>query len=75
MRLLFVFCFVGILVDRGYTQPARHIPSDQRGDLTLRAYSNVDGNNVRTSVFNSGYSGAPREVPESVNYEWPKNTG
>jgi len=73
--LVLVFCFVGLLVDLGYTQPAQHVPSDHRGDLTLRAYSNIDGNNVRTSIFNSGYSGAPREVPESVNYEWPKNTG
>jgi hypothetical protein len=72
---LIVFCLLGILINAGYAQPAKHVPSDHRGDLTLRAYSNIDGNNVRASIFNSGYSGAPREVPESVNYEWPKNTG
>lgn len=54
---------------------SRHTPSDQRGDVNFRAWSNIDGNNVRTSIFNSGYSGAPREVSASVNYEWPKNTG
>ncbi|HNW58453.1 MAG TPA: hypothetical protein PKI62_02100 [bacterium] len=53
----------------------RHTPSKMRGDVNFRAWSNIDGNNVRTSIFNSGYSGAPREVAESVNYEWPKNTG
>src|SRR5262245_30846240 len=74
-RILLVFCLVGMLTHSGYPQPAQHVPSDHRGDLIYRAYSNIDGNNVRTSIFNSGYSGAPREVPESVNYEWPKNTG
>ncbi len=74
-RILLVFCLVGLLINIGYTQPAQHVPSDHRGDLIYRAFSNIDGNNVRTSIFNSGYSGAPRETPESVNYEWPKNTG
>ncbi|MDZ7373131.1 MAG: hypothetical protein ONB23_04095 [candidate division KSB1 bacterium] len=55
-------------------QALRHVPSDHRGDIRYRAFSNIDGNNIRASVFNSGYSGAPREVPESVNFEWPKNT-
>lgn len=70
-----MICMLGILVNRGFTQIQEHIPSDQRGDLNFRAFSNIDGNNIRASIFNSGYSGAPREVPESVNYEWPKNTG
>ncbi|MBN1780166.1 hypothetical protein JW948_03505 [bacterium] len=57
-----------------YAKTPAHVPSGQRGDIKFRAYSNIDGNNIRASIFNSGYSGAPREVPESVNYEWPKNT-
>ena len=57
----------------GIAQTA-HVPSDQRGDIRYRAFSNIDGNNIRTSVFNSGYSGAPNEEEESINYEWPKNT-
>ncbi|MDZ7261851.1 MAG: hypothetical protein ONB05_07075, partial [candidate division KSB1 bacterium] len=68
-------CLMGIVAHKGSSQPPKHIPSDQRGDLKFRAFSNIDGNNIRASIFNSGYSGAPREVPESVNYEWPKNTG
>jgi hypothetical protein len=73
--LIFYIIMVAVNITGGYSQPAKHVPSNQRGDLKFRAYSNIDGNNVRTSIFNSGYSGAPREVPESVNYEWPKNTG
>jgi len=75
-KSFFLFIFVlGIFVNRGDAQSQKHVPSDQRGDLNFRAFSNIDGNNIRASIFNSGYSGAPREVPESVNYEWPKNTG
>ncbi len=65
----------GLCAAWGQTAAPAHIPSTQRGDLKYRTYSNVDGNNIRASIFNSGYSGAPREVAESVNYEWPKNTG
>jgi hypothetical protein len=57
-----------------YAQTKQHVPSDQRGDIAYRAFSNIDGNNIRASIFNSGYSGKPREVAEAVNYEWPKNT-
>ena len=53
---------------------AQHVPSRERVDPTLRRRTEIDGNNVRTSVFNyvfSGRTGAGRGVP----YEWPKNTG
>lgn len=73
-QLFLMICLFGLLSSRAYTQIQSHIPSDQRGDDNYRAFSNIDGNNIRASIFNSGYSGAPREVPESVNYEWPKNT-
>src|SRR5262249_32976105 len=51
-----------------------HVPSKERVDPTLRRRTEIDGNNVRTSVFNfvfSGRTGAGQGVP----YEWPKNTG
>ncbi len=73
-KLFLIFCIVGLSIHLTYPQIQTHIPSDQRGDIAYRAFSNVDGNNIRASIFNSGYSGAPREVPESINYEWPKNT-
>lgn len=52
---------------------AQHVPSKERVDPTLRRRTEIDGNNVRTSVFNfvfSGRTGAGQGVP----YEWPKNT-
>ena len=50
-----------------------HVPSKERVDPQLRRRTEIDGNNVRTSVFNfvfSGRTGANQGVP----YEWPKNT-
>ena len=51
-----------------------HVPSKERVDASFRRRTEIDGNNVRTSVFNfcfSGRTGAGQGVP----YEWPKNTG
>ena len=70
---LLVFCLAGMLVETGFTQPQKHIPSDQRGDLTLRAYSNVDGNNGRStatvnpcSLQNMGIGSITRKTPDSI---------
>ena len=51
-----------------------HIPSKFRGDPNLRRNSNMDGNNIRATIFNSGYSGRPDNRPDYIAYEWPKNT-
>ena len=51
-----------------------HIPSLDRGDPNLRRKSNLDGNNLRTTVFNFGFSGRTSAVPDEIPYEWPKNT-
>lgn len=56
-------------------QVIEHKPSDFRADVNLRRYSNIDGNNIRATIFNSGYSGNPNGQPIYVDYEWPKNTG
>ena len=51
-----------------------HTPSKERVDASYRRRTEIDGNNVRTSVFNfcfSGRTGAGQGIP----YEWPKNTG
>jgi hypothetical protein len=58
-----------------FAQPPEHQPSDQRGRADLRRFSNMAGNSLRTSVFNTGLSGHPNEWPESITYEYPKNTG
>lgn len=55
-------------------QLARHVPSNERVLLNNRFRTEIDGNNLRTSVFNflfSGRTGANQGVP----YEYPKNTG
>jgi hypothetical protein len=57
-----------------YAQSLEHIPSNFRGDPNLRRNSNLDGNNIRATVFNSGYSGQPDGRPDYVAFEWPKNT-
>jgi len=53
---------------------AQNLPTELRVDPTLRRRTEIDGNNVRTSVFNfvfSGRTGANQGIP----YEFPKNTG
>jgi hypothetical protein len=52
---------------------AQHVPSDERIDPSLRRRTEIDGNNVRTSVFNFCFSGRTG-VGQGVPYEWPKNT-
>ena len=71
--LLFLFSavlFTGMLS----AQVLDHVPTDFRGDVNSRKASNVDGNNIRVTIFNSGYSGNPGNRPDYVNYEYPKNT-
>lgn len=65
--------FIGITSSIS-AQIVSHKPSDFRADVNYRRNSAVDGNNLRTSIFNSGYSGAPSIRPDYYNYEWPKNT-
>jgi len=52
-----------------------YTPSDFRGDPNYRRFSNIDGNNIRATIFNSGYSGNPNGQANYFSYEWPKNTG
>ena len=51
-----------------------HVPSDLRVDLFERRQSDIDGNQVRTSIFNFGQTGRTGAVPGEIPYEWPKNT-
>jgi hypothetical protein len=70
LTLLMSILFFGVL----NAQVLEHKPSDFRGDVNSRKASNVDGNNIRVTIFNSGYSGNPGNRPDYVNYEYPKNT-
>ena len=73
-RLLLSIVLGALLPASGAAQPREHVPSDQRGDPNFRRKSNLDGNNVRTTVFNFGFSGTVGGANEFL-YEWPKNTG
>ncbi len=57
---------------------AQYKPGKERGDPTKRAKGQMEGNKIRTTVFNFGMSGRTGgQYPISVQtpYEWPKNTG
>ena len=51
-----------------------HVPSDERVNLFERRRTDLDANNLRTTVFNFGQSGRTGAVPGEIPYEWPKNT-
>ena len=67
--------FTGLLVTPALAQLGQHLPSDNRGNPVFRRKSNIDGNNVRATVFNFGFSGRTSARPDEIPYEWPKNTG
>ncbi len=57
---------------------AQHIPSTERSDPKYRRQAQMEGNQIRASIFNHGQTGRETgEVPfsEQTPYEWPKNTG
>ena len=49
-------------------------PSNERVNLFQRAQTNLDANDLRTTVFNFGQTGRTAAVPGEIPYEWPKNT-
>src|SRR3990172_2439788 len=55
----------------------QYIPSKERGDAKYRRKAQMEGNQIRTTVFNYGMTGREGAVPiyEQTPYEWPKNTG
>jgi len=56
-------------------QDATYVPSDHRGDPKFRRKTEIDGNQIRASIFNYGFSGRTGGgQPTHIPYEWPKNT-
>jgi len=56
-------------------QDASYTPSDHRGDPKYRRKTEIDGNQIRASIFNYGFSGRTGGgQPTHIPYEWPKNT-
>ncbi len=67
-----------LLLAFAFTAIAQHVPSDERGDPKLRRKTQMEGNLVRTTVFNfgqTGRTGGEFPIYEETPYEWPKNTG
>ncbi|MBU1096109.1 MAG: hypothetical protein KKB34_06460 [Bacteroidetes bacterium] len=57
---------------------AQYVPGKERGDASLRRTAQLEGNKIRTTVHNFGFTGRTGgEFPINVQtpYEWPKNTG
>ena len=74
VTVLFIF-LIFFLTNALYGQ---YIPSKERGDAKYRRKAQMEGNQIRTTVFNYGMTG--REdggvpISEQTPYEWPKNTG
>ena len=55
-----------------------HVPSKERGDPRIRTHTQLEGNRVRTTVFNYAFTGRENgnfPIDVQTPYEWPKNTG
>ena len=75
-KLITVLTLVAITAV-GYAQ-FEHVPGKERSDPKFRRKAQMEGNQVRTTIFNHGQTGRETgEVPINVQtpYEWPKNTG
>ncbi|MBN2425907.1 MAG: hypothetical protein JXR46_05425 [Calditrichaceae bacterium] len=61
-----------------FIMSAQHIPSKERGDAKYRRKAQMEGNQIRASIFNHGQTGrygGEYPITEQTPYEWPKNTG
>lgn len=57
---------------------AQYVPGKERGDSGKRTKGQLEGNRIRTTIHNFGFTGRTGgEFPIYVQtpYEWPKNTG
>ncbi len=70
--LIYFFFPLSVLISQNYT------PSGERGDVNSRTHSQLQANNVRTTIHNFGVTGRTSgqfSFDEQTPYEWPKNTG
>jgi hypothetical protein len=72
-RRLFVLALVTAWLIPVQGQILNHVPGKERVDATFKRTTEIDGNNVRTSVFNTLYAGR-QGVGADIAFEWPKNT-
>jgi hypothetical protein len=68
------FCLFLFLASSVYAQ---YVPSGEKGGAQYRRKAQMEGNQIRTTVFNYGMTGRETGVPiyDQTPYEWPKNTG
>ncbi len=67
--------FILLLCSNLYGQ---YKPSKERGDPKVRAQGQMEGNRIRTTIFNfpfTGRTGGEFPIDVQTPYEWPKNTG
>ncbi|MCI0690922.1 hypothetical protein L0337_02830 [candidate division KSB1 bacterium] len=78
LRLLKILVACLALIQAGEASAQiNHVPSKERGDVRFRRKTNIDGNLVRTTVFNYafyGRTGAGATEVVGFPFEWPKNT-
>lgn len=67
-RFISLAVLTGILI-------GQHVPTTERGDPNFRRQTDIDGNKVRTTIFNFGVTGRTGALPGMIPYEWPINTG
>jgi hypothetical protein len=70
--------FIILLFLIGNGAYAQYKPGKERGDPAYRTKGQMEGNKIRTTIFNFGQTGREGgQFPISVQtpYEWPKNTG
>ncbi len=72
------FKFLIIFLICAVTLSGQYVPGTERGDSGKRTKAQLEGNRIRTTVFNflwTGRTDGSVPITEQTPYEWPKNTG
>ncbi len=75
LNILMILFLAIALPEKSFSQ---YVPGKERGNSAKRAKAQMEGNRIRTTIFNFGQTGRTGgEFPIDVQtpYEWPKNTG
>ncbi len=77
-KFLVLNLFAALIFGNFIFAQRQHIPGKERGDASKRAKAQMEGNRIRTTIFNfcfSGRTGGQFPISVQTPYEWPKNTG
>ncbi|HED07414.1 MAG TPA: hypothetical protein ENI57_04805 [Ignavibacteria bacterium] len=79
IKYTFKIILVLMISNTGFGQNSEHyVPGKERGDPRDEAQGQLQGNRVRTTIFNfafTGRTGGQFPIDVQTPYEWPKNTG